>query len=316
MLKRVLLALLLAVPAVARAQNEQPDKDKPDLGGEPLTDPLPVDDDASANDNPDEPDAATTNLGDEPATRVARKRGRYTKKNYPLELIKRPLTLARRQAEITFDVPFVFDAKTLTQVLRADYGVTQDFQLGLTYSFGLETLSPSHFEAGKAFSLDCGYTIVPGWLSVVGRLPMYVDPFAMGVTLGVPFRVPLVGKWALHGGHDLVAVRIHRFPVDAADPAYNLGALAATRPGFGKEPDANLNINFGAIYQAKPNVGVYGTMAYRFPDLSTDDQPISLFVGATWAKSRKLDFGARAGCGRLDDVGATFTLALYTAYRL
>ena len=52
----------------------------------------------------------------------------------------------------------------------------------------------------------------------------------------------------------------------------------------------------------------------EWPDFDTDDQPFSLWLGATYTPVRAVDVGARVGFYRLDDgfdaFGATITAAL------
>ncbi|MBI4510101.1 MAG: hypothetical protein HY698_10740 [Deltaproteobacteria bacterium] len=242
---------------------------------------------------------------------------RFTKQDYPTELILRPLTLPAEQAEISLDVPVVTTEEVaLTQVLRGAYGINGDLTIGLTYSFGAQTLSPASYEASKAFSLDGAYTIVPGWLAVQASMPFYVDPFAMSVALGVPFRVTLSSKWALFGGQNLLQLKLVKFPVDPSDPSYNIGVVVRDQPGQEEPPVGHLNLNFGALYQARPDMAVTFTTRFRLPDFNEDDMPVSMFIGGTWAVTRVVDVGGRIGFGRVDEVKDSLTLAVFAAYRL
>ena len=59
---------------------------------------------------------------------------------------------------------------------------------------------------------------------------------------------------------------------------------------------------------------VFGTFNIRFEDFSSEDQPISLFAGATWSKWN-IDLSGRLGWSKLDE-GDSFGLGLFAAYRL
>lgn len=272
-------------------------------------------------DAPPEGDAITADDLEEGGTRAVRKR-RYGKKDYPIEQVDRPLTLAEAQVELSLENPFVkgSDNPTMWQVVRARYGITRDIEAGITYSFGLLNLSPPDgaktFEPGKAFSFDGGYTLWPQHLAVLMSLPFYVDPdaFALGVNLSVPFRVNLGSRWALYGGQDLLQLRIVKFPVDPANPGYNLGQVAMSAGGA--TPDrGNLSLNFGGMHQFKPNLAVYATMGVHYIDFEDTGAPVSFFGGATWSKHNRFDIGGRVGFFDLD-TGDSFSLSVYGAYRL
>jgi len=312
------LLLLAAVavgagPAVAAAQTEPAATTTTEEEG-PIADP-------NIPDAPPEGDAITVEDLEEGGVRAVKKQ-RYTKKTYPLELVKRPLTLAAAQAEISLDSPFLMGSgnPTLWQVLRARYGITRDIEGGITYSFGLLNLSPPDgvetFEPGKGFSFDGAYTIWAEHLAVAMSLPFYVDPdaFGMGFNLSIPFRVNLGSRWAIFGGQDLLQVRIVKMPVDPANPGANLAIVAASAGG-GEEPRGNLAINVGGMFQFKPNVAIYATMGFRYLDFEDTGAPVSLFGGATWSRHNRLDLGGRLGFLDMDN-SDSFSLSVYAAYRL
>src|SRR4029077_18190557 len=100
--------------------------------------------------------------------------------------VKRPLTLVAGMADVSLDVPFVAGdgQPLLTQILRAGFGVTDRFTLGLTYGIALERLSPpagvDGVEPGKGVSLDPAVTILPGHLAVQLRLGLYAESGKVG----------------------------------------------------------------------------------------------------------------------------------------
>jgi hypothetical protein len=309
-------ALVGAVPALAHAQDGEPTDE---VGGIPAETPEsmggPVADPVDDSDKADEADAATTNLD---GTSVAAKapRPRYNKDDYPIEVILRPLTLAADQIQVSLDMPFtISDTPFLTQVFRGAYGITTDLQVGISYGFGLQTLSPASYNAGKAFSLDAAYTILPGILAAQASLPFNMDPFASGISLGVPFRLTIMDKWAVFGGQDLVQVRIYKYAPDVANPVYN-EAIERGLDANSTDHYGNVNLSFGGLYQAKPNIAVTWAWAWRWDNFDDDDKPVSSFVGLTWSQNNRFDLGARAGFTRVDDPKDSFTLGLSAAYRL
>lgn len=333
--RRLWLAVLVAslvAPAGVFAQTkggiEQPEDsgigtaEDPNIPDEPEGD----DDDATA-DEPGDADAVT--VGDLEGT-TKKKAPRITKKTYPLAVIDRPVTLAAAQTEVSLDVPITLGVQDvggndlasamMTQVIRGTYGITQDLQVGIAYGVGRELLGKESgimgFEAGKAFSLDGGYTVIPGMLAGTAGLAFFAgDPFAMSLALGAPFRVSLGKKLAVIGGQDLLTFKLVKMPVSVSDPNQNI-TTAADIAINGSAPNVLLNVTFGALIQAKPNVALTGLIGF----LSTfegERQPVSLTFGVTWSQSPKLDFSARAGLRSLDrDIDQSFGMGLFVAYRL
>jgi hypothetical protein len=311
-------AAMLATPAIADAQRVPLDKD-------PSGQTAPSDEGPIAEpDIPDAPpdgEAITVDDLEGGGGRLT-KRARYTKKTYPTELVRRPMTLAAAQAELSIDSPLVIGGSNpiMWQVARARYGITRDIEAGITYSFGLVNLSPPDgvdtFQGGKGFSFDGAYTIWPEHLAVAVSLPFYVDPdaFAAGFNLSIPFRVNLGSRWAIYGGQDLLQLRIVKMPVDPANPAANL-AIVASSAGGAKEPVGNLAINLGAIHQFRPDLAFYATMGFRYLDFEDTGAPVQLFGGATWTRKNRLDLGGRIGLYDMDD-SDTISVSVYAAYRL
>jgi hypothetical protein len=285
--------------------------------------------DHSVNDDPNQADAETTK--DENPTATVAKKARATKATFPVELTQRPMTLPENTAEIAVDAPIYFggtvdgaptDAPTLggraTQVLHAAYGVTQDIQVGVSYGFGSERFSPpagqNGYEAGKAFSVDGAYTILPDHLAVQVNLPFYADPFATSIVVGVPFRVNVNDKLALVGGQDLIEVAFNKWPVRTWDTEFNLDEATRDKPGQEPFSAGAVNVQFGAQVQVKKNVAITGWTRLHFEDFNGDDLPVPLYLGVMWSKWN-VDLGARLGFARLDEA-ESFGLGLSAAYRL
>src|SRR5262249_32762242 len=153
---------------------------------------------------------------------------------------------------------------TLTQVLRGAFGVTRDFELGVTYSVGLERLSArtgeDGFEAGKAFSLDGALTVIPQLLAAELRLGFLVDPdqFGFGLILGAPFTGQSGERGAIVAGQDLVHIKIRALPADPADPAATVAQLDNIARGVATSR-GSIDIKAGVVFQPRKNVAVYGT---------------------------------------------------------
>jgi hypothetical protein len=303
-MRRALTAIIVSVtlgPAVAAAQAPPTTTEE-----EP---PIP------------DPNVPDPNLPPDPA--ASRPAYRYEKREYPRELVLRPLTLAAEQAEVAIDMPFVArdGHPTLHQILRGAFGVTVDLQLGVTYTVGLERFSAEGeekgFEVGKAVSLDAAYTIIPGYLAAQLRLAFYADPdvFGLGLILGVPFKITIGREWAVFGGADLVSVKLKEFAVDPADPASNLRDV--DNVGRGVDTDSgSVDFTGGVAYQAKPNLAVWGTIGVGWPNFDTNDQPFALFTGLTFSPRRFWDIGARVGFLALDEPAESFSVGVFAALRI
>lgn len=274
------------------------------------------------NDNPNKPDALTIAEPPPDVTIVEPERKvMFSKTEYPIAVTDRPLTLPRNMGEIALDAPFFIfnggDAKAFTQILHAGFGVTNRYELGLTYAVGLELIDPqSKFEAGKAFSIDGKWTAIPDWLAVQASLGFQVsDPFAMSLGLGAPFRLRVGEKVRIVGLYDMLRVKLVKYPVDPLRPAENIAASQGLAVSV-DPAEANLALNFAAQYQHKPNLMFYFSFDNYFPDLKVDDHPVSTFLGLVWSKSARFDLGARVGALRLDEAADSLSVAVSLAFRL
>ena len=79
----------------------------------------------------------------------------------------------------------------------------------------------------------------------------------------------------------------------------------------------SLTLDFGAIYQWKPNVALTGRFGINFDDFSQrGDTGSSLRLQIQYSPKRKLDLVGRMGFDRLDDAGDTFHLGGALAVRI
>lgn len=248
---------------------------------------------------------------------------RATRATFPLEFIERPMTLVARQYQVSLELPLAIGgadaAIETTLVLRAAYGLTQDVQAGISYGFGLARIAPEGsgkgFEAGKAFSIDAAYTLIPDKLAVTASLPFYADPFALSLTAGLPFRLRVYDKLALFGLNDLVELKLATMPVSVSEPGRNIATAAGI--DVSKEPPVgHFNLTFGALYQHRANLALTAQMGFFFHNFSSGDQPVALQVAALFAKSKRLDLSARLGVARLDDVASSLVLGFAATFRI
>jgi hypothetical protein len=309
-------ATLLAAPAVAQDGKPQPEE-QPTIEPQVPSTELKTDEGPVAD--PNIPDIARRPRPREAGQPVHR----YGKDDYPDEIVRRPLTLASEQAEISLDVPLSANGgnPTLTQILRAAFGITRDWQVGVTYGFGLERLDAlpgqKGYESGKAFSVETAYTIVPQLLAAEISFAFFADPdqFGMALAIGVPFKIEIGDRWAFFGGRNLVRVKLDGLPVDPADPAYNLDQVARIARGVPTH-DGRVQLDVGVAFQPEAKVAVFGTFGVGWPDFSTDQQPYSLFVGAAYTAAHRFDLGARIGFDMLDHLSDSFRASVFAAARM
>jgi hypothetical protein len=311
------LAFLVAVPALAQeepAPEIEPEKPAPrptgldmtpDDEGKPITEPV----------IPERPE------DDRPRAKKPPK-PRYTKDDYPIEHVARPLTLAAGQAQIVLELPLKVNGgnPTFGQTVSGAFGVTRDLELGLTYGIGLLLLDPETtqdtYEPGKAVSIDGLLTIFPDLLAAQVRLGFFFDSdlFGMSFTVGLPVRVRLMKQWILFAGADLLTVKLTGLPVYVRDPAANLGQVAFDAQG-GVTSRGSVDLTIGSAYQLRPDLSVAASFGFHWPDFEQDDQPISFYVGATWSPVRIVDLGLRLGFERLDE-SDSFAAVVHGALRL
>src|SRR5262249_10772641 len=310
----LLVSAVALLPLAAKAQDAEPAPAPNVPRTELKTDEGPIQD-------PNVPDSVLSRLPREhgPATPVPR----YERGDYPTEMVKRPLTLPAEMAQVSLDMPLILHQgdPTLTQILRGGFGITRDLQVGLTYGFGLERLSSQPgldgYQAGKAFSIDGAYTVIPQKLSATLSFAFLAEPdhFGISVALGVPFKIEIGDKWAIFGGNDLLRVKLKEVPVDPTDPEYNFAQLALLEKGSPSH-DGRLELNLGVAYQPAANVALFGTFGVGWPDFGTNQQPYSIFAGASYTAAKRWDFGARLGFYRLDQLEESFSAAVFGAVRI
>ena len=304
----VILAVCLAVcPTLAWSQDD-PD-DEPDVAGDEVDmgeDPLPGDAPEGANENPD----SVPEFGDRIQDGSVEVRKART--GYPIEVVFRPLTLASGMSEITLDLPTNVDPFALTGLLRARYGVTKQIQLGLAYGPGAVT--EDGYTAGKTVAPEFHY-LINDWISAQLSLPILLDPFAMGITIGAPMKFRFADKMAILFGQDLINIRLSRFVPFIDNPVANEAQVALDETGTTLD-SGELRFLAAFIYQLEPNMAVMGEIGILARDFGSTDAGVPLSGRFIYSTSNKVDLGGRIGFGNLDDASGTFGATIFVALRI
>jgi len=280
-------------------------------------DSAPSDDPTGTKENPNAPVVA----GDTPAVHKEGPAGPAKPAGYPIEEVLRPLTLPGGTSEVRLDLRSTFSPGDGGAVLRARYGITSEAQVGLDYVIGgvFKEISSSpdaktKFNTGKAIGVEGAYQVTH-WMAVHLRVPMYMQPFAIGVVLGAPMKFHVGDKLALFTLDDIVDINIHNFVPSLEDERANRAAadLLMSNP---VRQNGNLRFTGGAIYQIHPNLAFIGRTGIEFPDFKSQGLNYPLEGILQYSKSNKLDFAARLGFDSLRDAGGTFGIRLSAIYRI
>jgi hypothetical protein len=293
----------------AAKEAAKPDAASADDGGAPSDSPLPSDAPEGAQENPRAP---VTEFDEVPRPKVEAK-APPVPTTYPTERVLRPLTLHRRMAEVSLDAPSTFNPYVLSGLLGARYGITRQIQAGLRYGTG--TLSDGEYFAGKAFSVDVEYQVFP-WLAGQVSVPMLVDPFAAGVTIGAPMKFLLIDRLRVDLFRDFITFKVSRFAPSVSDAAFN-DAQVATDEINGVLDDGEINLNAGVAWQWKPDLAVEGRYGLKARDFDfRSDSPMMFDVGLIYTSNRVVDIGGRLGFADLNDTDTSFGFWLLAALRI
>ncbi len=309
---RSLAALLAATCAMSAPAFAQPDGAGSEV--ELDEDPPPAGDDDGLDENPDAPRTGDAPAG-EPGAPVARPAG------YPVNEVLRPLTLPDFTSEIRLDLRLFPDPLDVELGLRARYGITRQIQVGVRYNIGgfYDDGKPAGddkatFNTGKAVAIDLQY-LVTDWIAPRLSIPMYVDPFAIGMTLGAEMKFRFGDRLALVAFDDVVGFKLtDKFVPDLENERVN-EAAADNLTVSGRNSNGYIRFEGGAIYQLRDHLAVSGRLGMTFEDFSDDDVPTSLRVFIQHTPSPRLDVVGHLGLGALDDVN-TFSLGAAIAVRI
>lgn len=294
------------------AQSEpDPAGDKVELGEEgeaPEED--PYDFSGSGDENPGDLNSAFTSQEGE-ATAAVDKKKKEAVTGYPTRAIERPINLPGGTSEISLTLPTFVDPFAAGASLRGSYGITSEVQVGLRYSMG--ALSENGFEVGKAVSLDAQYLFtdnIAGQLS----LPMFMDPFAMGLVLGAPMKFTFFDTFSLVFGQDLVSIKLHEF-VPSLDNAVQNSGFIFLRESNTTTPLWIGNASVRAIYQMGDKLALDAQFGIQFDD-SNAASTAQINAGLLHVHSENLDFGARVGALDMSAFVESFSVNLFTNFRI
>lgn len=277
-----------------------------------------TDDDAPSGDptgtkeNPDAPrlgDEAPTDPTGAPAPRAT---------SYPIEEVKRPLTLPTNTSEISLGLGTAVDHTDAEATLRARYGITKQAQIGLAYNIGgvfADTATPpkTKFNTGKAVAIEATF-LVEDWVAARLRVPMYMQPFAIGLELGAPMKFHIGDKLAIVALDDLVSIKLHGFAPSIDNEHSN--QLQVLADDINSHTDAGaLALRGGVLFQQSPKLVIGGTLAMTFPDFRSTGLIYPLYGLVQYSMSRRLDLGLRAGFDSLA-IGNSFGLHAAIAFRI
>lgn len=308
-------AFVVAASATAAEAQDQDEEEEVELEGE---------DDGEMELEPDQlpeprppgevPDGAVENPNALPEFDARRNDGTKSpvSDEYPLEVQRRPLTLHAGMSQVALDVPVNFSPTVAVAILHARYGATREIEVGLDYAVG--SLSSDEYTTGKAVSVEARYRVFD-WLSAQLAIPLYLDPFAMGVTLGVPMKFRFGDKLALFGGHELLNVRIVKFVPLTGDPVGNEALVAADAVDTVLDR-GELRFLGGAIYQSSPQLALIGEGGILGRDFGITDAGVVLRASLVYALSNRFDVTGRVGFDNLDNAGDTFGVDLVLTLRI
>lgn len=297
------LILVLAAPAAAQVIPDEPAGGDSGATGDETEldeDPTPVGDDSGTEENPDAPRIGeqTPDAPRPPAPRAT---------GYPVNEILRPITLPDFTSEIALGVNLYPSPLDLEVGLRARYGITRQAQIGVRYGVGGlyddgKKMDPKvSWNTGKAVAIDFSY-LVTNWIAPRIGVPMYVDPFAIGLELGAPVKFRFGDRFAIVGFEDLVAFKLinKKFLPDLTSERNNEG-LADVIETNTITSDGYIRIDFGAVYQLQPNLALTGRFGVTLDDFKGDDSATTMRGQVQFTPKKNIDLTGVIGADRLDD---------------
>lgn len=343
-LRTALVAVLgLALPSAAFAQKGTPIKpdgvpdkgeaeaEDPDAGGEggaevEMEEEAPPEDMEGIAENPDAPRLDDGDKGVEQHLPPAKRTG------YPIEQVQRPLTLPAVTSEVGLDADFVADNGSSVDLelgLRAKYAINRQWQLGLRYLIGGvyedATAMSTKFNTGKAFGLDVTF-LAQDFVAAHLTVPVYVDPVAVGLTLGAPMKFRFANdKLAIVALDDLLDIRLARFIPSLTSEALNEAQVSSDMTGT-VQTKALIHIRAGVEVQMQKNLAIGGGFVQTFPaggggggsfpgtDVVTTTTTTLEGFGQ-FSPSPKFDLWGRIGWGSLSDLGS-FGLTFGAQFRI
>lgn len=293
---------------------------------QPIDDPPPRDMNGT-DENPDNPKGMST---DPDPTKVTVVPDKKKTAGYPMEEVLRPITLPQNMSEVSLAPHAQLSPYEGGDALKARYGITRQVQLGLTYVLGgifHQPMSggvsgPIKFKPGKAVGLDVT-VLLQDWIGIKVGVPVYIDPVAVGITLGVPLKFVFADKLAIGGLDDLLSIKVKKFApsfyqeAENARAAYEINNMTSTTASRG-----TLRFSGYGEYQQDQHLAIIARIGFALDDFSGGKNAsghggttVYIRGGFQYAVKRYLDLGASIGWDNLADLG-TFAPAGYLAIRI
>ncbi|HWO18529.1 MAG TPA: hypothetical protein VNO30_07120 [Kofleriaceae bacterium] len=328
-----------APAAPAKAPAKDPAKDAkapapapapaPGPGGEvvQMSEDTPPADIEGKDENPDAP----RTIGEEPAPVVV-KQAAPKPTGYPIEEAMRPITLPKNMSEVSIGPHAQFSPYQGSDALRARYGITNEIQIGLTYVLGGIYDDPATgaekigFHPGKAVGLDLTVMVVKNWLAVRAGIPVYINPLALGLTLGAPMKWQFAdGKYALGALDDLLNIRLYRFLPSFYQEAANASGAFGTGEMGNNTIQSRGSLRFAGygVMQYQPKLAFIARLGVTLEDFATtrsqagDNSGLRSFIraGLQYSVRKYLDLGLSVGFDDLARAGS-FGPAGLLAFRI
>ncbi|NVB84981.1 MAG: hypothetical protein HOV81_41825 [Kofleriaceae bacterium] len=246
---------------------------------------------------------------------------------YPIEEALRPIVLPETMAEVSISPHFQATRNGASDALRARYGITNKVQLGITYVYGgfydepATAMKKYAFHVGKAAGLDVTM-LLQNWVAVRVGIPVYFDPFAMGVQIDAPMKFRLSNKLAIGVLDDFINIALPvgaEFAPDFYQESRN--AAAANRDMTGStQSRGRIRISGYADYQLQPNLALIGRLAFDVDDFSGNRNNAGcggietrIHGGVQFTPAKWIDVGGQLGwddLSKLESFGLQGFLAL------
>ncbi len=239
---------------------------------------------------------------------------------YPITEVLRPLTLPDFTSEIRLEALFYPTPVDAELALRARYGITRQVQLGLAYGIGGfyddGKRDKTRFNTGKAVAIDLSY-LATDWIAPRLTVPMYVDPFAIGLGLGAPVKFRFGDRFAVVGFEDVIGIKLvdDKFLPDLRREKANEAAVDELTSGT-IQSDGYFRIDGGVLYQLAPDLAVSGRFGVTFDDFTGADAGSSLRALVQFTPTRAVDLIGEAGWDRLDETRGSLHLSAALAVRI
>jgi hypothetical protein len=247
---------------------------------------------------------------------------------YAIQEALRPIVLPATMAEVSIAPHFRTGSPTAaSDALRARYGITNQVQLGVTYVYGglyddrATSMKKYAFHVGKAAGLDVT-VLLKNWVAVRVGIPVYFDPFAMGVQIDAPMKFRFTDKFAIGVLDDFINIALPvgaEFAPDFYQESRN--ADAANRDMTGStQSRGRIRVSGYADYQYRPNFALIGRLAFDIDDFSSNRNNAGfggietrIHGGVQFTPAKWIDVGGQLGwddLSKVDSFGVQGFLAL------